>query len=159
MEQGSTSLIRLQPSGLSRQQLKDRVWLDVAWELSRLSTCARRSVGCVLVDREGRVLSTGYNGVARGEPHCVINPCVGATCKSGSGLDLCQAIHAEQNALMQCRDAHAIMSCFVTCSPCVHCAKMLLNTSCSRIVFEHLYPGHEQVLELWTRSGRNWLQI
>lgn len=49
---------------------KDRTWMSVAYALAEQSTCCRRSVGCVLLDRNGRVLSTGWNGVAAGEPHC-----------------------------------------------------------------------------------------
>lgn len=83
------------------------------------------------------------------------NACSGATAESGKNLDGCQAIHAEQNALLQCRDVYSIETAYVTTSPCMTCCKLLLNTSCKRIVFGELYtdgkPG-----ELWTGAGRAW---
>jgi len=84
--------------------------------------------------------------------------CVGATAPSGTGLDSCQAIHAEQNALLQCRDAWAIDTCFVTASPCVTCIKLLLNTSCQRIVFAEQYP-HGDSEKWWKNAGRVWEQL
>lgn len=83
------------------------------------------------------------------------NACSGAEAPSGQSLDSCQAIHAEQNALLQCRDVYAIDTAYVTASPCVTCCKLLLNTSCKRIVFKEEYP-HGQSEALWTGAGRVW---
>lgn len=119
-------------------------------------TCSRRQVGCVLVDSSYRVLSTGYNGVPRGVQHCTDVPCAGAHCPSGTGLDLCEATHAEINALLQCQDIDKIQTCFVTHSPCVQCVKALMNTGCWRIVFLEEYP-HPQAKEWWLRdTTRVW---
>ncbi len=145
---------------------RDQWALEVARVTAKRSTCLRRNVGCVLLDAKGHVLSTGYNGVASGLPHCnepaswvgeVKYPfaCEGAASPSGTNLDGCQAIHAEQNALLQCRDPYAIDTCYVTTSPCMTCVKLLLNTSCRRIVFSEAYP-HKEAGELWTRAGRLW---
>jgi dCMP deaminase len=129
------------------------------------STCARRAVGCVLVDSRNRVLATGYNGVASGLPHCNEGSlCAGATAESGTRLDECQAIHAEQNALVQCRDTDAIDVCFVTVSPCMSCLKLLLNTGCRRIVFAEEYAGAAAAGALWTSTrtsegARRWWSI
>lgn len=148
--------------------------LQLAMVCSSRSTCLRRSVGCVLVDKNGHVLSTGYNGVAKGEHHCnekwtgQIGPasgssgyphaCPGALSPSGTNLDGCHAIHAEQNALLQCRDPMAIHTCYVTTSPCVTCVKLLTNTSCTRIVFGVEYPQPE-AKRLWLGSpDREWLE-
>lgn len=116
------------------------------------STCARRAVGCVLVNNRNHILATGYNGVAAGRPHCLDAPCAGVGHSSGQGLDVCEAIHAEQNALLQCADVHQIDSAFVTASPCIHCMKMLLNTSTKRIVYTEKYD--QRAIDLWTASGR-----
>lgn len=83
------------------------------------------------------------------------NACPSAGARRGERLDECQAIHAEQNALLQCRDVWEIKTAYVTCSPCMHCLKLLLNTSCSRLVFNHIYD--ERALSLWERSGRSFL--
>ncbi len=144
--------------------------MSIARETSRQSTCLRRHVGCVLLNIRGHVLATGYNGVAAGLPHCnelgkdvfdqAIFPwsCSGATSKSGTNLDGCQAIHAEQNALLQCHDVYQIHQCVVTASPCMTCTKLLLNTSCQEIYFSEEYPQPE-ARELWESANRRVVKI
>lgn len=120
------------------------------------ATCARRQVGCILLDARGQVLATGYNGPASKQPHCDEHrPCPGYNEPSGEGLDLCEAIHAEQNALLQCRDVHIINRCYVTTAPCIHCTKMLLNTSCQEIIALGAYR-HTDAEVLWLGSSRQW---
>lgn len=133
---------------------KNRYFMSLAQVASCQSTCIRRSVGCVLVDEHGYVLSVGYNGVASGQPHCNEgHECKGFELKPGQ--DFCEAIHAEQNALIQCSDIKRIHRAFVTTSPCRSCIKLLLNTSCQEIVF--LVPFEDHFAEsLWTNSGRRW---
>lgn len=157
----------------------DAWMLELASVVAKRSTCLRRAVGCVLVDSYGHILSTGYNGVAAGTPHCneptgpaKVGPevdghlsyghsCPGASSSSGTNLDGCDAIHAEQNALLQCRDVQAIEACYVTVSPCLTCTKLLMNTSCRRIVFLEIYAAsHGAAGEKWVSSGwpleRKW---
>lgn len=145
--------------------------MELARATAKRSTCLRRQVGCVLLDSWGRVIGTGFNGVARGQPHCneptgyyglshAMRPmfdhaCPGADMPSGEGLDLCGAIHAEQNALMHCDEVLKIWSCYVTTSPCVTCVKMLLNTTCHRIVFDSEYVQATPA-EMWKHAGRSW---
>ncbi len=86
------------------------------------------------------------------------NACSGAKSPSGTNLDGCQAIHAEQNALLQCRDVYSIYTCYVTTSPCMTCTKLLLNTSCKRIIFKVRYSQTEAE-KLWTSAGREWIEI
>ena len=143
----------------------DDYFIGMARLVAMRGTCLRRHVGCVLVNMRNHVLSTGYNGRASGQAHCnqvddvvdgiALTPfaCKGAHAKTGTQLDECEAIHAEQNALLQCRDIWEIETCYVTASPCITCAKLLLNTSCRRIVYLRPYTGHLDVVkELW--SGR-----
>lgn len=84
--------------------------------------------------------------------------CAAAYAPSGTNLDGCEAIHAESNALLQCRDVYAIDTCYVTASPCINCVKLLLNTSCRKIVYRDDYP-HSTAKELWERSGREWVKL
>lgn len=121
----------------------DQYFMDMTSLAARRATCIRRKVGCVLVDVLGHVLSTGYNGQYRGSPHCIDHPCAGAGQPSGQGLHLCEAIHAEQNALLQCPDTTKIDTAYVSSSPCVQCMRLLANTSVRRIVFLEEYPHAE----------------
>jgi dCMP deaminase len=137
---------------------RDVLGLRLAENWALRGTCHRRQVGCVLFDINGVELSSGYNGPAAGEPHCVDIPCPGANCPSGTGLELCEAIHAEANALLKCPDVRRVHVCYVTHSPCLHCVKLLLNTSCQRIVFNEPYAHDAAARGLWVRSGtsRTW---
>lgn len=159
---------------------KDEWAMRLAEVTATRGTCLRRQVGCVLTDAEGRVLATGYNGVARGLPHCnevtetsakamplgcrgiltnlvYGNACPGAAAPSGEGLDACEAVHAEQSALTQCRDPDRVWSCYVTVSPCASCLKLLLNTGCRRVVFRQPYA--QDASGLWTKAGREWIRL
>lgn len=75
-----------------------------------------------------------------------------------SGQDSCEAVHAEQNAILQCSDPDLIATAYVTTSPCKPCMKLLLNTGCRRIVFheEHTDPWPK---EQWLKAGRLWEKL
>lgn len=135
---------------------KHEYFLQLAELAAKRGTCVRRQVGCVLVDNHGHVLSTGYNGVARTLPHCIEAPCGGAIYDAGQGLDKCEAIHAEQNALLQCSDVEKISICYTTTFPCIHCLKLLLNTGCETIVYRRDYH-HPRAKELWTLANRKMI--
>ena len=123
------------------------------------ATCLRRSVGCILLNDKGHVLATVYNGVPAGMLHCNEgHPCEGATSPSGTNLDACHAIHAEQNALLQCKDVYQVHTAYVTVSPCITCVKLLLNSGCQRIVFRKPYP-HTEARDLWVMMGRQWMEL
>lgn len=75
--------------------------------------------------------------------------------ETGLGPDDCRAIHAEANAVLQCRDPWAIDKCYVTRSPCESCVKLLLNTSCREIVYRD-ESSHPAARLLWAPAGRLW---
>lgn len=165
---------------------RDTWAMSLAVLTAQRSTCIRRSVGCVLLNARGHVLATGVNGVASGMPHCneqvpslskkipksmalsekaliLIaeqakrehpHACAGHDLPPGQ--DRCEAIHAEQNALLQCRDVYEIDTAYVTLSPCLACAKLLLNTSCRRVVFIDTFSHGGTAKELWEKAGCVW---
>lgn len=132
-------------------------FLDIAVAVGKRASCPRRQVGCVLVNKRHRVLATGYNGPASGLPNCIDTPCAGASYASGKGLDKCQALHSETNAIAYCNDIYDISVCYVTTFPCIHCTKMLLGTSCELIVAGSEYSTMEESARLWSASGRKFL--
>lgn len=136
----------------------EQTMLAVATALSLRSTCPRRRVGCVLVDRRNRIIATGHNGVPPGEPHCTAVPCPGAKLAPGEGLDLCEASHAEMNALIFCPDITQVHRIFCTASPCLACVKGLLMTPAEELYFLEEYP-HELARQRWTRTGRRWIKV
>lgn len=130
----------------------DFIMMGVAQLLSKRATCVKRAVGCVLTDSQGRIIGSGYNGVPSGAVHCTETPCHGAGQMAGS--DTCQAVHAEMNALMYCKDVQTIDTCYVTVFPCNHCMKALLNTSCQRIVYSGVMDA-APAQTIWHAMGRD----
>lgn len=158
---------------LVRRELKVKHhWLDKqrpSWDMyfsmmaqtvATRGSCCRRRVGAILVDKDYNTLSTGYNGKAAGLVNCLECPCGGAYMASGTGLNKCEAIHAEINALIRCRDAREIHTAYVTCSPCVECINALLGTGCQRIVFTEEYAHNCESQRRWLSSpGRQWVYL
>ncbi len=122
----------------------DEYFLEMAQLVSKRSTCLRRSVGAVLV-RNKRILATGYNGAPSGLKHCIEIGCMRLKLNipSGQRHELCRALHAEQNALIQ-SSLHGISvkgaTLYATTQPCVICAKMLINAGIVEIVITQGYP-------------------
>jgi dCMP deaminase len=122
----------------------DEYFLEVAKLVAKRATCLRRSVGAVLV-KDKRVLATGYNGAPSGLKHCIEIGCMRQKLKipSGQRHELCRALHAEQNALIQA-SLYGICvkgsTLYATNQPCVICAKMLINAGIKDIVVAEGYP-------------------
>lgn len=136
----------------------DRWFMEIAEIVAMRSTCARRAVGCVIVDGDNRILSTGYNGVPSGVRHCTESPCLGATLPSGQGLDVCQALHAEQNAIARLENVRFAHTLYCTTSPCMMCTKLISATPIQRVVAALPYPGSGE--EFWTQLlGREWVNL
>lgn len=136
----------------------DVYMMGIALMASTRATCSRRSVGCVLINQYNHIIATGYNGVPASMPHCSDELCPGRKAASGQSLDTCMAIHAEQNALLQVRNANDITTIYVTTQPCITCTKLLLNTTCSQIVYLNPYP-HHVAEDLWKSTGRQIRQL
>jgi dCMP deaminase len=122
----------------------DHYFLQLAQQAATRSTCLRRQVGAVLV-RDKRLLSTGYNGAPRGTAHCLDVGCLRDQLgvPSGERHELCRAIHAEQNAIIQAA-VHGVAiegaTLYCTHRPCILCAKMLINCGVKEIHFLEGYP-------------------
>lgn len=113
---------------------RDRLLMDVALLFKRRSTCLRRQVGAVLA-REGRILSTGYGGAPAGVPHCSEETC-------GPDKPCIRTIHAEANVIAFAAkngvetDATTL---YCTASPCIECAKLIINAGIVRVVYDEEY--------------------
>lgn len=106
------------------------VYMRMAEELAKRSTCARLSVGTVITDRNlENVVAIGYNGNARRFPNECDGPTPGA----------CGCIHSEQNALVKAPGGMPDKVAFVTASPCVTCAKLLIQGNVSYVFFREAY--------------------
>lgn len=122
----------------------DRYFMEIAVLVSSRTTCLRRQVGAVIV-KDKRLLSTGYNGAPVGLKHCAELGCLRQKLgvKSGEKHELCRAIHAEQNAIIQAATFGVPLlgaSIYITHFPCVLCSKMIINAGIKRIVYSQGYP-------------------
>ena len=120
----------------------DQYFMEIAAVVAKRSTCLRNQVGAVLV-RDKRILSTGYNGAPAGLEHCDSVGCAREGVESGTRHELCRAVHAEQNAIIQAA-LHGIgiegATLYCTHQPCILCAKMMINARISRVVYSESYP-------------------
>ncbi len=116
----------------------DEYFLKIATVVAERSTCLRHHVGAVAV-RDKHILATGYNGAASGLKDCLELGCLRdeMNIKSGTRHEICRAIHAEQNVIIQAA-LHGITlggaTVYVTHPPCILCAKMLVNAKIKRFV-------------------------
>lgn len=129
-------------------QLTRASWDDYFMQITEVvatrSTCLRRQVGAVIV-KDRRIISTGYNGAPRGLQHCHEVGCLREQQQIASGErhELCRALHAEQNAIIQAAVSGVSIAegtLYTKVFPCVLCAKMLINSRISRIVYAIEYP-------------------
>ncbi|MDO4394048.1 MAG: cytidine/deoxycytidylate deaminase family protein [Bacillota bacterium] len=124
----------------------DEYFMDMAELVAKRSTCLRRNVGAVVV-QDRRIVATGYNGAPKGIPHC--NETEGGCLRqklgipSGERHEMCRALHAEQNAIIQAATSGQSVegaTIYITHQPCVICAKMIINAGIKRIVVKEGYP-------------------
>ena len=117
----------------------EEVYMRMAEELAKRSTCARSSVGTVIATGDlTQVLGIGYNGNARGLANRCDSPEPGR----------CGCIHSEANALIKAGASTPGKVVFVTLSPCVMCAKMIVNSNVARVYYREAYrdPAGVEVL-------------
>ena len=120
-------------------------FMDMAKLAAQRSTCMRRQVGAVAV-RDRHVLATGYNGAPRGLKHCEeLGGCLREKLKvpSGERHELCRALHAEQNAIIQAAVLGQSVeggTIYITHQPCAICSKMIVNAGIRNIVVRQGYP-------------------
>jgi dCMP deaminase len=128
----------------SRRPSWDEYFMRIAMLAATRSTCLRRQVGAVIVKNK-KVLATGYNGSPAGLKHCLEIGCLREELKipSGQRHELCRAIHAEQNAIIQAATSGISIeggTLYSTTFPCILCAKMLINARIREIFVGEGYP-------------------
>ncbi len=116
----------------------DQYFLKVASVVAERSTCRRHHVGAVAV-KDKHILATGYNGAPSGQKDCLELGCLRNEMgiPSGERHEICRGIHAEQNVIIQA-GLHGVSleesTIYATHTPCVLCAKMLVNARIKRYV-------------------------
>jgi dCMP deaminase len=135
----------------------DTYFMDIAHAVAKRGNCVRRRVAAVAV-KDNRIISTGYNGTPRGVKNCFEGGCPRCASEAPSGADLgdCICSHAEENAITQAtyhgiatRDA----TLYSTLSPCLLCAKMIINAGIREVVYEDEYEFNKQTRALFREAG------
>lgn len=135
----------------------DEYFMQMAELTAQRSTCLRRHVGAIIV-RNKHAMATGYNGAPKGLKHCAeLGGCLREKLHvpSGERHELCRALHAEQNAIIQAAALGESIdggTIYITHHPCSICAKMIVNAGIKRIVIREGYPD-ELAKEILGEAG------
>jgi len=145
---------------------KVNYFMKVADLTAKNSTCIKKEVGAILV-RDGKLLSTGYNGAPTGIPHCTLQICLRKNYDDNEHPEMCRGVHAEVNCIIQCAihgtqiGHNAILYC--TYFPCMSCIKMIINAGIKYIIFENDYEmGNLEKMKIISDSSLkiyklNWI--
>jgi dCMP deaminase len=132
----------------------DEYFMEIAAVVAKRSTCLRNQVGALFVKNK-RILTTGYNGAPSGLDHCDLVGCAREDVASGTRHELCRAVHAEQNAIIQAA-LHGISiegaTLYCTHQPCILCAKMMINARIKKVTYRESYPD-ETALQFLEQAG------
>jgi dCMP deaminase len=134
----------------------DEYFLKIASVVAERSTCLRHHMGAVAV-KDKRILTTGYNGAAAGVKDCLELGCLRdeKNIPSGTRTEICRAIHAEQNVIIQAAlHGVSLEGCTIYCThtPCILCAKMMVNAKIKRSVSFEKYSD-DAFRELFKEAG------
>ena len=137
----------------------DKRFMEMTRLVSTWSSCYKqnRQVGAIIV-RDKRILTTGYNGAPAGVESCkdrgeCLREKLGIA--SGTRQEMCYAVHAEQNAIMQAAKLGITLegaTLYCTHQPCSMCTRLIINCGIERVVYEKGYPD-EFSLELFSEAG------
>ena len=137
----------------------DKRFMELAETVATWSSCYQenRHVGAVVV-KDKRILTTGYNGAPEGITSCAERgSCLRRerNIASGTMQEVCYAVHAEQNAIIQAAKLGVSLegaTIYVTHQPCVICTRMILNSGIKRVIYKNGYPD-EFALQLFAESN------
>ena len=134
----------------------DEYFLKIASVVAERSTCRRHHVGAVAV-KDKHILATGYNGAPSGLKDCLELGCLRdeMNIPSGTRHEICRGIHAEQNVIIQA-SLHGVSlegaTVYLTHTPCILCAKMLVNAKIKRLVTFGKYAD-DAFIDLFKEAG------
>ena len=138
-------------NGNEKQIILDKRYLRMATIWSENSYCARRKVGALIV-RNQMIISDGFNGTPDGFEN---------VCEDESGLTKPYVLHAEANAITKVARSNNSSdgaTLYVTASPCMECAKLIIQAGIKRVVFNELYRISDG-LDLLERAGIELVHI
>ncbi len=136
---------------IDKQELLDRRYLSMARIWAENSYCQRRKVGAILV-KEQMIISDGFNGTPSGFENI---------CEDDNGNTKPYVLHAEANAITKVarsNNSSQGSTLYVTASPCLECAKLIIQAGITRVVYNEAYRIADG-LELLKRAGVECVHI
>ena len=132
-------------------------FMNIAHVAKSRGNCLRRQVAAVIV-KDQQVISTGYNGTPRGVTNCCDGGCPRCASDAPSGADLgeCICSHAEENAITQAAGHGTSVkgaTIYCTLSPCLMCAKMIINAGIVSVIYDEEYEFRDQTKALLSEAG------
>ena len=135
--------------------LSDENFINIAFEIAKASKCVSKQVGAVIV-KDGRVLSTGYNGTPAGYINCSEH-WEGQYTKEHHEWSKTYEIHAEMNAIIwAARKGISIedATIYVTLEPCSECSKNIIASGIKRIVYAKPYEhNHSEIISKFIKDN------
>ena len=122
----------------------DETFMNLAVITSKRTACKFHETGSVVVDKDKKVISLGYNGPTAGDLHC-IDPGVGCAKVDGDPktgkLKRCRGAHGEVNAIINAQDSRRLKGAtiYTVLFPCYDCMKALNNAGIKEIVYMEKY--------------------
>ena len=134
----------------------DEYFLKQVEDIALRATCTRRQIGAIIT-KDNKIVSSGYCGTVRGAEHCIDKGCIRDELgiKSGTQLEVCDAVHAEANAITKVAkssNSSENATLYVTTSPCMECSKLIIQSGIKRVVFSDKYHN-EEGLKLLKRAN------
>lgn len=136
---------------IDKQEILDKRYLRMAQIWAENSYCHRRKVGAIIV-KDQMIISDGFNGTPSGFENI---------CEDETGVTKPYVLHAEANAITKVARSNNSSNgatLYVTASPCVECAKLIIQAGIKRVVFHELYRITDGI-DLLTRSGIESIHI
>ena len=135
----------------------DEYFMNIAKVVASRSNCMKRKVAAIIV-KDKRVISTGYNGTPRGTRNCNEGGCprCNSLAPSGTNLEECLCSHGEENAIVQASYHGVALKdsvIYTTFAPCLQCAKMIINSGISEVIYNMDYPLNRTAFQLFSEAG------
>ena len=142
-----------------------QMFMNIAKEVSRRSTCCRKQVGSILVSDRQKIISCGWNGVPAGKEHCadIFSPSDRFHedfFKKHGEWSKYNELHSELNCIIHCdREKLKTATLYTTLSPCSECAKIIIASEIKKVVYLELYDRDQKGIEILKNNNIEIFQI
>lgn len=141
------------------------MFMNIAKEVSKRSTCCRKQVGSILISDKKKIISCGWNGVPSGKKHCadffsLEEKNKDEFYKIHGEWSKYNELHSELNCIIHCdRDLLKTATLYTTLSPCSECAKIIIASEIPNVIYLELYDRDQTGIEILKKNGVEIFQV